>query len=85
VGKVNALVVLVVPCSTLNGGAWRAQEYEEKMYKGAPWWPGWKVTDAQREKIRRAERDVLLAVYVAVKSNDGSVQARGWSAKTIPR
>ena len=38
--------------------------YDERMFKGAPWWPGWRITQDQRARVRRAERDILLALCV---------------------
>jgi len=37
------------------------QDYKEGLFKAAPWWPGWGVTEDDRVRIRRAERDVLIA------------------------
>lgn len=44
------------------------EAYKARMFKGAPWWPGWGVTEDQRDRIRKAERDVLLATYVGLQA-----------------
>ena len=41
------------------------QVYKARLFKGAPWWPGWGVTEDERVKIRRAEKEVLLATFTA--------------------
>ena len=42
-----------------------AQDYKEGLFKAAPWWPGWGVTEDDRVRIRRAERDVLIATQAS--------------------
>lgn len=43
----------------------KLNDYKEGLFKAAPWWPGWGVTEDDRVRIRRAERDVLIATYTA--------------------